>query len=214
MRLLYKHHGFDQKKIGLDIGCGDGVMLYKAILSGGRVVGVDLAHKGLSLAQEQIKARVKQLPQLVNTSCYQLPFADRTFDYVLSIEVIEHLAKPDQYLCEIKRVLRPGGMVILTTPHRTESGILQDPFHIHEYTGPELAASLREHFPKVSVWGMYPAVLDRLYFHATHIGSLDKLVRGVFKLLAKWLFNPYVYAITPSPNYRWSNLVALCTTYS
>jgi hypothetical protein len=71
---------------------------------------------------------------------------------------------------------------------------------------------LREYFPEVSVWGMFPATLDQLYFRATHIGILDKLVRGVFKLVAKWLFNPYVYAITRSPNYRWSNLVAVCVT--
>ncbi|HKZ42949.1 MAG TPA: class I SAM-dependent methyltransferase, partial [Candidatus Hodarchaeales archaeon] len=216
-RLLRQYHGLGDQKIGLDIGCGDGVTLYKAMLAGGRIIGVDIEYSGLALARKQIENRMKQTPKLVNSSCYHLPFPDQSFDYVLSVEVIEHLAKPDQFLSEIRRVLRPGGIIVLTTPqrvslYRTERGIPQDPFHIHEYTGPELVTLLSEYFPEVSVWGMFPAPLDRLYFHATHIGILDKLVRGVFKLVAKWLFNPYALAITRSPNSRWSNLVAVCAT--
>ena len=128
LRLLRQFHGFGDKKIGLDIGCGDGVTLYKVMLAGGRVIGVDLEYSGLALARKQIENRMKQTPELVNALCYHLPFPDQSFDYVLSVEVIEHLAKPDQFLSEIIRVLRPGGMVALTTPHRRENGILLDLF--------------------------------------------------------------------------------------
>jgi len=211
LRLVQGYEGSGGKRVGLEIGCGDGVLLYKAMSRGDRIVGIDLAYDSLTHASEQITGRLKRPPQVVNASCYHLPFPHQSFDYVLSIEVIEHLADVDRYLQEIKRVLRPGGMVALTTPHRQESGMLQDPFHVREYTGPELATCLGKHFPKVSVWGMYPAALDRLYFHATGIGPLDKLVCGVFKLLAKWVFNPYIYSIRHAPDHCWAGLVALCT---
>lgn len=124
--------------------------------------------------------------------------------------VIEHLAKPDQFLSEIRRVLRPGGIAVLTTPRRTENGLLQDPFHVHEYTGAELVKLLRKHFPEVSVWEILPAALDKLYIHATYLGTFHKVIRGVFRLVSKRLLNPYVYAMTCSPNYHWSNIVAVC----
>jgi ubiquinone/menaquinone biosynthesis C-methylase UbiE len=214
LKLLRQHHSFGGKNLGLDLGCGDGVMLYKAMLAGMQIVGIDLSYNGLVLAHEQIEARMKYNPHLVNASCYCLPFPDHIFDYVLSIEAIEHLSEPEQYLSEIKRILRPAGMVALTTPHRKESGILRDPSHIREYTGPELVALLKAYFSNVVIWGMYPAVLDRIYFRATRIHLLDKMARGAFNMLGKWFFNPYMYAITPSPQQGWANLVALCVAKS
>lgn len=212
LRLLRRHQGINKDKIGLEIGCGDGVLLYKVTQASGRIVGVDVTYDGLLLAQQQIESRTKRSPQLVNASCYHLPFPGQSFDYVVSVEVIEHLTEPDRYLSEIHRVLRLQGVIVLTTPHRTVDGQVQDPFHVHEYTGPELAASLRKHFPQVSVWGMCPAVLDRLYFRATGIAALDKVMRSVFKMVAKWGANPYLHLTTPAPKPGWANLVALCVT--
>jgi len=195
---------------GLDIGCGDGVMLYKASLAGKRVVGVDYSFDGLALARRQLEDRGISGPILVNASCYHLPFADDTFDYVSSIEVIEHLSEPEQYLREIRRVLRPGGAAVITTPHSAQDGTLHDPFHIREYTGAELQTLLKEHFSRVTIWGMNSAALDRLYFRATGVKALDKVIRGGCKMFAKWVFNPYLYNLTSTPDYNWGNLVALC----
>jgi SAM-dependent methyltransferase len=213
LRLIRQFKGFDSEKLGLDIGCGDGVLLYKAMAAGGKVIGLDLSFGGLVQGKTEIEARLDQPPTLVNASCYDLPFPDNSFDYVLSVEVIEHLSEPDIYLQEINRVLRRGGVVALTTPHRTRSGVVQDPFHVREYTGPELTETLASHFSKVFVWGMYPASLDRLYYNATSVGVIDKLVRGAFKFCAKCLFNPYTFFTTDSPDYRWANLVAGTRTY-
>jgi SAM-dependent methyltransferase len=210
LRLLDRQSEGRRYVVGLDVGCGDGVMLYKAHLAGKRVVGVDYSFDGVALARRQLEARGVERPSVVHASCYRLPFDDSTFDYVSSIEVIEHLSEPEQYLSEIRRVLRPGGAAVITTPHSSQDGALHDPFHIREYTGAELRALLHEYFGRVEVWGMNSAALDRLYFRATGVGPLDKVIRGGVKVFAKWVFNPYLYHLTSSPDYGWGNLVALC----
>jgi SAM-dependent methyltransferase len=87
-----------------------------------------------------------------------LPFSDEMFDLVSSFQVIEHVVEVRPYLEEIKRVLKPGGKVLFTTPNRV---IRLDPgmrpwnsFHVREYTAAELSAILREVFPQTTVKGL------------------------------------------------------------
>lgn len=85
----------------LDYGCG--TLPYQAIfgLSGARVVAADIgenAHADLHLAEDGV-----------------LPSEDRSFDYVVSFQVLEHVPNPDIYLSEAFRVLKPGGSLFLTT---------------------------------------------------------------------------------------------------
>jgi SAM-dependent methyltransferase len=194
---------------GLEVGCGDGVLLYKAMLGGAAMIGVDMSRTGLTHARQQIASRLERAPQLVRASALELPFRDGSFDYVLSVEVIEHLDEVDRYLAEIRRVLRPGGLLAVTTPHRLASGELQDPYHVREYDGGALRAELARHFASVEVYGMYPEILDRMYYRASGVKVVDQLVRGGFKVLAKWVANPYERIVTAHPDYHWGNLVAV-----
>lgn len=66
-----------------------------------------------------------------------LPFRDGTFDYVVSFQVIEHIADDRRFVSEIYRVLRKGGKFIVTTPNRPMS-ITRNPWHVREYTSEEL----------------------------------------------------------------------------
>ncbi len=210
LRLLRRHGAFDGAKLGLEIGCGDGVLMYKTLRAGGRIIGLDLSRPGLGLAREEIGKRLGEKPALIHGSSYDLPIGSGAIDWALSVEVIEHLSDVSRYLGEIRRALKPGGLFALTTPHRTPSGVPQDPYHVREYDGAELAACLGEHFAKVSVWGMYPRVLDRMYFNALGVKPVDRVVRGAFKVLSKWVVNPYAQVLTTSPHFGWANLAALC----
>ncbi|MGA4842217.1 class I SAM-dependent methyltransferase [Streptomyces sp. G45] len=98
----------------LDVGCGDGSAARVAapLLAGHRVIGVDWSQDALRRARGH-------LPHVVRGELSDggLPFADGSADAVLFSEVIEHLVDPDSALDELRRVLRPGGHLMLSTPN-------------------------------------------------------------------------------------------------
>ncbi|MEU0784274.1 class I SAM-dependent methyltransferase [Streptomyces sp. NPDC006173] len=98
----------------LDIGCGDGTAAQAAapLLAGHRVVGVDWSQDALRRARTRVPYAVRG--ELTGGG---LPFAPASADAVLFSEVVEHLVDPDGALDEIRRVLRPGGHLMLSTPN-------------------------------------------------------------------------------------------------
>ncbi|MFI1163211.1 methyltransferase domain-containing protein [Streptomyces sp. NPDC020801] len=98
----------------LDIGCGDGTAAATAapLLSGHRIVGVDWSQDALRRAQPRLPYAVRG--ELTGGG---LPLRTACADAVLFSEVIEHLVDPDAALDEIRRVLRPGGHLMLSTPN-------------------------------------------------------------------------------------------------
>jgi SAM-dependent methyltransferase len=98
----------------VDIGCGAGVATrYIADLIGPReVYGIDISENRVAEARALgIDARVSDLDS------ERLPLADASFDAIHCGEVIEHVVDTDQLLDEIKRVLAPGGVCVLSTPN-------------------------------------------------------------------------------------------------
>ncbi|MFI8927996.1 class I SAM-dependent methyltransferase [Streptomyces sp. NPDC053474] len=101
-------------RVVLDVGCGDGSAARVAapLLAGHRVVGVDWS-------QDALRRASGHLPYVVRGELTDggLPFASGTVDAVLFSEVVEHLVDPDAALDELRRVLRPGGHLMLSTPN-------------------------------------------------------------------------------------------------
>ncbi len=96
----------------LDAGCGTGLFSAAAAARGAEVTSLDVGERLLAKVAEKCDTR------RVVGDLAALPFADATFDVVLSTEVIEHLASPVDGVRELARVLRPGGRLVLTTPNR------------------------------------------------------------------------------------------------
>lgn len=99
-----------------DIGCGDGSLL-ELLKDKGGLYGVDISRPQIKIARKKgIKAFY------CNIDDSKLPFKNDYFDVVISSEVIEHVLVPDKLLQEAKRVLKKGGIFILTTPNLASFG--------------------------------------------------------------------------------------------
>ncbi len=96
---------------GLDVGCGTGVLAERLAGSGYRMVGVDPSQGMLDI----LEART-QLVRPVQASGTSLPFDDDSFDLVITVAAMHHIADPDdvrQTLAEMVRVVKPSGRVVV-----------------------------------------------------------------------------------------------------
>lgn len=131
----------------LDAACGVGYGS-EIIASAGDfdVVGVDRNPGALKIAREKFAHR---RVTFVQDDCHVLDAAAKhgPFDAVVSFETIEHLPDAPAYLHACRRVLRAGGIFIVSTPNAlvtSPDGVVRWPFHVREYTPDEFAASLGE----------------------------------------------------------------------
>lgn len=81
-----------------------------------------------------------------------LPFADESFDCVVSFQVIEHIERDKEFVREVRRVLKKGGKFIVSTPNRPMS-LTRNPWHVREYNAEQFSALLSE-FSAVEAMGV------------------------------------------------------------
>ena len=97
----------------LDVGCGEGAFCAELEAAGAHPFGVDIAEQAVARA----RARHPHLRFEMVAPHGPLPFDDAEFDVVWASEVIEHVADTARWLSELRRVLRSGGRLLLTTPY-------------------------------------------------------------------------------------------------
>ena len=155
---------FVQGKSVLDIASGEGYG--SAILSqvASSVVGVDIDSSCISFACKKY-ASIANLEFLVG-ACDAFPLANESVDVVTSFETIEHHAKHDEMMQEIKRVLKPGGTLIISSPNRLTyseqpkslSSNPNNPFHVKEPYDYQFISLLNRHFKSVKIYGQRLAI--------------------------------------------------------
>jgi len=96
----------------LELGCSTGYLTRRFAGKAKTVVGIDMNQAAVRRAASRNPAA-----RLTSGDAEHLPFADRTFDAVVMLEVIEHTRSDAAALAEVRRVLKPGGVLILSTPH-------------------------------------------------------------------------------------------------
>jgi SAM-dependent methyltransferase len=155
----------------LEAGCGEG---YGADLIGGvarRVVAVDYD----AAAVAHVRGRYPRV-EAVQANLAQLPLPDSSVDVVVNFQVIEHLWDQAQFVAECARVLRPSGLLMVSTPNRITFSPGRDtpinPFHTRELNADELTELLADAgFSEASISGLFHGPRLR-EMDARHGGSI------------------------------------------
>jgi SAM-dependent methyltransferase len=137
-------------RVVLDGGCGEGYGARTIARSARRVVGIDRSWPALRIARRDAAGNL----YLSCSDLGSLPFRDGSFDAVCSFQVLEHFREPVPLLRETARVLRPSGILILTTPNRLTS-FSENPYHVREYEPSELRDLVEPLFASVSLLGIF-----------------------------------------------------------
>lgn len=129
----------------LDIGCGPGSITLglAAAVAPGTVVGVDLRPEMVEQARALATARGVANVRFEVASAYALPFPDTSFDVAFAHTLLLHLREPVAALCEVRRVLHPGGVVGLRDPDLASMCIFPPPALWDEYVA--LRERVRRH---------------------------------------------------------------------
>ena len=112
----------------LDLACAWGGHALAFANRGAQVVGADLNHHQFPSLNRFALTQGMSL-SLAQSSCEQLPFAAGIFDLVLAFELVEHIPSPEPLAAEVWRVLRPGGICLLSTPARLPCVVWGEPHY-------------------------------------------------------------------------------------
>lgn len=166
----------------VDIACGEGYGSFILAQEAESVLGVDISESTVTHAQglyqrENLKYQVG--------SCLKIPAADHSVDVVISFETIEHIHEHEDFLNEIQRVLRPGGVLCMSTPDKDISDE-DNEFHVRELTRAQFESLLGKVFPHVSLYGQKGVFVSMLtsqdnistpekLFHKSAAGRYEEL---------------------------------------
>ncbi|MBZ9573716.1 glycoside hydrolase family 99-like domain-containing protein [Modicisalibacter sp. MOD 31.J] len=142
-----------EDRVVLDIACGEGYGSHLLAESAARVIGVDIDADTVAHARAAYPG--DNLEFLIG-DCAAIPLDDASVDVVVSFETIEHHDRHQEMLAEIRRVLRPGGLLIISSPDHHEYSVVRDfdnPYHVRELSRDEFATLLGEHFAHHALFG-------------------------------------------------------------
>lgn len=133
----------------LDVACGEGYGSALMSRHAATVTGVDISAEAIAHGRAAYADRGNL--KLVEASCTTLPFDAAAFERVVSFETIEHIHEQAEFLDEVRRVLKPDGVLILSCPNKAEysdkRGFANE-FHVKELYRHELEALLSPRFSK------------------------------------------------------------------
>lgn len=167
-QIIFENLKLSGKEKILEVGCGRGFYLktLKTLWPDLEVTGIDLNQKYL----DQAKKFLGNLEvQLVCADATKLPFKDNSFDRIIATEVLEHISDDQKAIAEMYRVLKPGGIAIVTVPN-TNYPFLWDPLN---WT---LERLFHRHIPS-NIWWLAGIWADhvRLYSEKKLVNEIKKV---------------------------------------
>jgi SAM-dependent methyltransferase len=166
----------------LDVGCGEGYGAAMVAGAGGVVAALER-----DPATALHAARTYPDIGVVRADACALPCRPRSHDAVLAMQVLEHLFCADAFLRQVREVLRPEGVLLISTPNRETFSPAGEPnaFHVYEYTADELEALLRLHFDEVQMAGLHHGAMLRAADRAAGDSLQHRLMTSPFDQLPR-----------------------------
>lgn len=135
----------------LDVACGVGYGSRHLADAAFSVIGVDLDPDAVAYARQRY-GDVDNL-RFLRGDALNLSFTDRSFDVICSFETIEHVPDARRFLQEVKRLLVPGGVFIVSTPAaRRSTANPANPHHVQEWSPRDFAALLGDYFEDIQIF--------------------------------------------------------------
>src|SRR5580704_9918878 len=154
--------GFCRDRDVLDVASGEGYGAAHLAQVARQVVGVEYAGPTVHNA-------ARNFPRanlcFVQADARSLPVGNASIDVVTSFETIEHFDRQEDFVAEARRVLRPDGCFIVSTPDRdiyTPPGAALNPFHVREFDRAEFLDLLHRHFRYVSLIRQRPMLTSAM----------------------------------------------------
>ena len=173
----------------LELGCGEGrgVELLASLAT---------SYTGIDKIKPVIERLKEKYPEhtFSDGTFPPFPFEDNQFDTIVTFQVIEHIKPDEQFVKEIHRVLKPGGIALITTPN-IKMTLSRNPWHIREYTAEQLTALCKKYFGSVEMKGIAGSEKVMAY-HEQNRKSVNKIMRFdildlQYRLPAAFLRKPY-----------------------
>jgi Methylase involved in ubiquinone/menaquinone biosynthesis len=155
---------FVQGKSVLDIASGEGYGSAYLSKVANSVIGVDIDRECVNFSRKKY-GNIANLEFVVG-SCDAIPLSSESIDIVTSFETIEHHDKHDEMMREIKRVLKPGGVLVISAPNRltysdnpkSASANPNNQFHVNEPYEYQFVSLLSRYFKNVKLYGQRLAI--------------------------------------------------------
>ncbi len=183
---------FVKGKNTADIGCADGYGTQHLADFTATTVGVDYSEVTIEEARKKHAAKTNLT--FKSGKVPPIPLADESVDVVTAFQFIEHIEQRKAFMADVKRVLKPGGIFLCTTPN-IKMSIARNPFHVHEYTFDEMKQEAGSVFENIELKGLQGNDVVNKYYAdnskwVKKILMLDPL--GLHKMLpSNWLVAPY-----------------------
>jgi ubiquinone/menaquinone biosynthesis C-methylase UbiE len=176
----------------LDVGCGNAYGTALMAREASEITGIDYDAGTV----EENKKRFSEIKNLkfIQGAVPPLPLKDSSYDVVTAFQFIEHIENRKEFLKECIMVLKPGGVLMVTTPNIKKS-LARNPFHVHEYTFDEMKQEVSGIPSGFELQGLKGNQKVNSYYeeNGKFVRTILKFdVLGLHKKLpASWLTAPY-----------------------
>ena len=181
----------------LDAACGEGYGAYLLAGSAAEVVGVDLSEEAVAHAISRYSAAENLHFEVADVT--QLDFSENTFDLIVSFETLEHLEAQEQMLDEFRRVLKPNGKLVISTPDKaiyTDRMGTDNEFHVRELYRDEFEALIASRFPACRILGQKLAFISAIWTAGSLSEGLAQVISDQGNIDDRWDLDPvYLLAV-------------------